>query len=490
MSEAAFTSTALPALLDRIDGSRARPAIALGEWVRDANDGAPLDPQVATDPGAIDRAIVAADRAHEDGAWRQREPAARALVLERIASELEARREEMALADARTTGVVVSLTRALASITSHAFRGAAAELRAGAMGMRLEGPTGPVDVLRVPWGPAAVIAPWNAPAAIASHKVASALAAGCPVILKPSEWAPHSCALIADAVEAAGLPRGVFQLVHGAGAVGAQLAADGRVRAVSFTGGLAGGRAVAAACAKDLRPVQLELGGNNALVVLDDADLDLAAAGIVMGLTTLNGQWCRAVGRILVHAPLEEALRVRVMERLAAVKLGSSLSAESAMGPLVHRGHLAQVRAAIDAACSRGAVAHASTPLPTSSPGGNFLAPTLLTGVSPADARHEIFGPVATVHPFATIGEGIALANDSPFGLAAYVFGKDETRALAVARELRAGSIKVNGVSLLALHPRAPRPAWGLSGLGDEGTLATLHFFCGTRVVGVAGARP
>ena len=490
MSEASRTRGALPALLDRIDGSRASPAVALGEWVRDANDGEPLDPQVATDAGAIDRAIVAADRAHRDGAWRRAAPAARAEVLERIASELEARREEMALADARTTGVVVSLTRALASITSLAFRGAAAELRAGAMGMRLEGPTGPVDVLRVPWGPAAVIAPWNAPAAIASHKVASALAAGCPVILKPSEWAPHSCALVADAVEAAGLLRGVFQLVHGAGVVGAQLAADGRIAAVSFTGGLAGGRAVAAACAKDLKPVQLELGGNNALIVLDDADLDLAAAGIVMGLTTLNGQWCRAVGRILVHAPHEAPLRARVMERLAAVKLGSSLSAESTMGPLVHRGHLAQVRAAIDAACARGAVAHASTPLPAPrQPGGNFLAPTLLTGVSPSDATREIFGPVATVHPFATVDEGIALGNDGPFGLAAYVFGRDEVRALAVARELRAGSIKVNGVSLLALHPRAPRPAWGLSGFGDEGTLATLHFFCGTRVVGVAGAR-
>jgi acyl-CoA reductase-like NAD-dependent aldehyde dehydrogenase len=265
--------------------------------------------------------------------------------------------------------------------------------------------------------------------------------------------------------------------------VGGRLVADPRVRAVSFTGGLETGLAVARACAARLTPAQLELGGNNALLVLEGADLDAAAAGIVTGLTTLNGQWCRAVGRIFVHRAHHDGLMARVLARLANVRLGSSLASGSEMGPLANGAHFARVHAAIDTLGARGGVIHRSTPVPALT--GNFLAPTLITGIAPGAALDEIFGPVATVHPMADDAEALAGANASPFGLAAYVFG-EEARAIAVARRLDAGSIKINGVSLLSLHPDAPRPAWGLSGVGDEGTRETLRFFCGTRVIGVA----
>jgi phenylacetaldehyde dehydrogenase len=155
------------------------------------------------------------------------------------------------------------------------------------------------------------------------------------------------------------------------------------------------------------------------------------------------------------------------------------------MGPLIHAGHRDHVMAAAEALIRKGGTAHRSTPLPELP--GFFVAPTLITGCRSEDALDEIFGPVATVHEFETEGEALALANHAPFGLAGYVFSRDEARALAFARKMRAGGVKVNGISLRGLHPLAPRAAWGLSGMGEEGTVETLRFFCGTRVVGVVG---
>lgn len=468
---------ALPSVLELVSGTLASPAGETGETLRDSNDGRPLGPQLASSVDSIERALATAAKV----AWAP--PEARAVILDRIAAELESRAEGMALADAMTTGVVIGLTRALAQVAPRAFRAAAAVVRAGALREVLAGRSGEVEILREPWGPAAVIAPWNGPSPIAAHKVASALAAGCSVLLKPSEWAPHSCVLLAEAIVAAGVPPEAFQMLQGGAEVGARLVADPRVRAVSFTGGLEGGRAVAHACAAELKPAQLELGGNNPLVVLEDADVSRASRGIVSGLTTLNGQWCRALGRILVHASLRDALLDQTLHRLEHVLLGSSLDARSEMGPLAYKRHKDRVTSAIEKLRAAGGDVHAPTPMPRLA--GWFVPPTIVTGVEPDRARDEIFGPVATLHTFKNDEEAIALANDSPFGLAAYVFGRDEDRARRVARRVRAGSIKINGVDLLSLHPDAPRPAWGLSGLGDEGTRESIRFFSGARVVGV-----
>jgi phenylacetaldehyde dehydrogenase len=467
----------LPQVLELVSGKLARPASETGEMLRDSNDGRALGPQLASSGESIDRALASAAPA----AWAP--PEARAALLDRIAAELESRADAMALADATTTGVVLGLTHAMAHIAPRAFRAAAAVLRGGALRELLPGRGGEVEILREPWGPAAVIAPWNGPAAIAAHKVASALAAGCSVLLKPSEWAPHACVLIAEAVVAAGVPAEAFQMLQGGADVGARLVSDPRVRAVSFTGGLEGGRSVARACAAELKPVQLELGGNNPLVVLDDADVSRASRGVVAGLVTLNGQWCRALGRILVHASLRDALLEQTLHRLEHVVLGSSLDPRSEMGPLAYERHKERVIAAIEKLRATGGEVLAPTPMPRLA--GWFVAPTIVTGVAPEDARDEVFGPVATVHTFDDDEEAVALANDGPFGLAGYVFGRDEDRARRIARRVRAGSIKINGVDLLSLHPDAPRPAWGLSGLGDEGTRESIRFFSGARVVGV-----
>jgi acyl-CoA reductase-like NAD-dependent aldehyde dehydrogenase len=164
------------------------------------------------------------------------------------------------------------------------------------------------------------------------------------------------------------------------------------------------------------------------------------------------------------------------------VRLGHCLEPETQMGPIVHSGHLQHLR---ERTAALGGKAHSATPLPALP--GHFLAPTLVTGVAPEQALHEVFGPVATVHPYADLGEAVALANGTPYGLEAYVVGEDEDAALAVARQVRSGGVKVNGVSPLSLHLMAPRPAWGLSGLGTEGTFETVAFFTGEQVVGVEG---
>lgn len=462
------------------------PNVALGRVVCDANDGRKLFGQRGSDHEQVERAIQLAAATHADNPWLRRSPERRAEDLERVAEQILQRAATIAIADARLTGVVISLTEKFTQVSAGAFRQAAQLVLDPPQAPLREGPFGPLAIERLPLGPAAIIVPWNAPAGITSHKVASALAAGCPVLLKPSEWAPLSAQLIAESIHAAGLPVGMFQLLQGDGEVGAALVRDDRVRAVSFTGGLAVGRSVANGCAQGIKPAQLELGGNNPLVVLEDADIAAAVEGVVAALTTLNGQWCRALGRLLVHRSRYERLMDGVMSRLGSLRIGSSLEASSEMGPMVSRGHRDHVMARVAELREKGGRVHQVSRLPEL--GGWFLQPTLVSGLSPSETLEEIFGPVAAVHCFDSDEHAIQLANQAPYGLAAYVFG-EESRAWQVARSLRAGLIKINAVTMLNLHPQAPRPAWGLSGLGDEGTVETFEFFRGSRVIGVA-ARP
>jgi phenylacetaldehyde dehydrogenase len=363
-------------------------------------------------------------------------------------------------------------------------------VRAGILSRTLEGPTGrDVEVNRLGWGPAALLVPWNAPAPMAAHKAASALAAGCPVLIKPPERVPHGTAMLARGAEAAGLPPGVVQVVHGGPEVGGKLVTDDRVRAVSFTGGIVAGRAIAHACAEGLKPAQLELGGHGPLVVMPDADTGAAVDGAVALLTTLNGQWCRALGRLLVPADRHDEFVDAVADRLAGLALGDSLDPASMMGPIVHSSHLSLLTGRISELESLGGTAIAPSAVPGGElAGGNWLPPTLVTGVDPVHARTEIFGPVATVHAYDGTEDALAIANDNPYGLEAYVIGADEDAAMDLGRRLHAGGVKVNGTSPMSLHLMAPRPAWGISGLADEGTTETIEFFCGTRVVGVETA--
>jgi acyl-CoA reductase-like NAD-dependent aldehyde dehydrogenase len=477
-------------LLNSINGQVSVPRIELNRWVCNASTAEQLFPQLAADADQIEQAIATATAVHASGVWSGLSSVARADILDAAAAALSEQSEKIAEADARCTGAILKFTRVVASICPMAFRSAASLLReldhAAATSEPLYGPHGALLNERLPLGPAAIIAPWNAPSGIACHKIASALAAGCPVIIKPSEWAPLSAQYIVDALQSAGFPIGLIQLLHGGVKVGAALVADSRIAAVSFTGGLAGGRAIATACAQDIKAVQLELGGNNALVVLEDANIETSCDAIMQGLVTLNGQWCRALGRLLVHESLVSQVVKGVMVRLESLCIGSALSPESEMGPLVHAAHLGHITQTIEAYRKLGGKVLQSSRVPTSS--GYYFAPALITGLAPDQTRDEIFGPVATVHTFSNDAEAVALANGTPFGLAGYVFG-EEQHCWFIAKQMRTGIVKINAVTMMNLHPLAPRPAWGLSGQGDEGVRESVEFFRGSRVIGV-GTRP
>lgn len=480
----------LPAQQDLIDGSICAPAGVREEWIEDPNTGERVQQQTVTDPEEIETALQAAWRVHTSREWSGRSVEERAATLMAVADALEPRCGRIAELESATSGATISTTSMLSFIVHAAFRLAAVQISEGVLSTRFEGPTGrDVEVDRLPWGPALLLCPWNAPAPMAAHKAASALAAGAPVIIKPPERAPHGTEALAAATLEVDLPDGLVQVVHGGPEVGAALVADPRIRAVSFTGGTEGGRAIAHQCAEGLKPAQLELGGHSPVVVMPDAEPALVAEGIVALLTTLNGQWCRALGRVIVPAELASDVLDATLAALAGVRLGSSLDPASTMGPIVHSSHLAMLRGRLDQLAGLGGTLHAPTPLPDGPlTGGNWLAPTLVTGVDPTHTRTEIFGPVATVHTYERLEEAVELANGTDYGLEAYVFGTDEDEAMSLARQVIAGGVKVNGASPISLHLMAPRPAWGISGLHDEGTVETIHFFGGNRVVGVEGS--
>lgn len=480
-----MTDRSLPDQLDLIAGQWREPTLERADSIEDPNTGEVLQRQRGTDPDGVERAITASEEAYPQ--WSSTSAEERAAALEAYADALAPLAPECARLESLGSGATIGTTSMLSFIFHAAFRLAAEQLRSGITETRLEGPTGrDVEVHRIGWGPAALLVPWNAPAPMAAHKAASALAAGCTVLIKPPERVPHGTALLGRGAEQAGLPPGVVQVVHGGPEVGGRLVTDDRVRAVSFTGGIVAGRAIAHACAEGLKPAQLELGGHGPLVAMPDADTAAVADGAVALLTTLNGQWCRALGRLLVPEDRREEITEAIVARLEAIRLGDSLEPTSAMGPIVHSSHLAMLADRVGELRSLGGTVLAPTPLPGGAlAGGNWMSPTLISGVDPAHTREEVFGPAATVHGYSDTDEALEIANDNAYGLEAYVIGTDEDAAMDLGRRLHAGGVKVNGTSPMSLHLMAPRPAWGISGLMDEGTTETIEFFCGTRVVGV-----
>ena len=484
------TTVELGPQLDLIDGAWGSPSIELDAWIEDPNTGARVQRQRATDPAGIEAALAASWRVHTTGEWQELGAAGRAERLVALGAALEATAPGVARLESIESGAPIAITSMLSFIVHAAFGLAASQISNGILSARFDGPTGrDVEVERFGWGPAVLLCPWNAPAPMAAHKAASALAAGCPIIIKPPERVPHGTAAIAAAAIEVGLPPGVIQLVHGGPDVGAALIGDPRCRVVSFTGGTVGGRTIAHQCAEGLKPVQLELGGHSPLIVLPDADLEAAADAAVALLTTLNGQWCRALGRLIVPADRETALLDLIGERLSELRLGHSLSPDTQMGPIVSSAHLELLRGDAARLTGHGGTARSWTSLPGGElAGGNWMAPTLVTGVDPSLTRDEMFGPLASVHPYDAVDEALALANGTGYGLEAYVVGTDVDEAMAIARRIVAGGVKVNGASPMSLHLMAPRPAWGISGLHDEGTIETIHFFGGNRTVGVEGS--
>ena len=329
-------------------------------------------------------------------------------------------------------------------------------------------------IQRMPAGPAVVITPWNAPFMLSTWKCAPALAAGNTVILKPAEWSPVTASVLADLVDEAGFPPGVFNIVQGIGEeVGAALVSDPRVRRVSFTGSPEAARHIGGAAARNIVPFTAELGGKSPLVVFADADLD-AAARKAAGQYDDAGQVCMAGTRLLVEASVRDAFLERMLACTDEHVLGDSRAAQTTVSPLIHPDHLTRVhgfveraRAAGDRVLRGGRIARE---------GGLWYEPTLVEPLSNDSeiVQNEVFGPVLTLQTFEDEAQAVALANGTRYGLSGVVYTGDEARAQRVGRAVRAGTVWVN--CFLVRDLTAPFGGCGISGIGREGGDYALDF--------------
>ena len=328
-------------------------------------------------------------------------------------------------------------------------------------------------VQRMPAGPVAVITPWNAPFMLSTWKTAPALAAGCTVVLKPAEWSPLSCSMLADLADEAGFPPGVFNVVQGIGEqAGAALVADPRLRRVSFTGSPEAARQIGVSAARNLVPFTGELGGKGPLIVFEDADLD-AAASKAAGQYDDAGQVCLAGTRLLVQESVREAFLERFDAAADAHVLGDPREDATTIAPMIHPDHVARVEGFVQRAVDSGQrLLRGGHRLD-----GLFFEPTLF---EPTDndaeiVQREVFGPVLTLQSFADEDEAIALANSTPYGLSGIVYTGAMGRADRVGRGVRAGIVWVN--TFLVRDLTAPFGGAGISGIGREGGDYALDFY-------------
>jgi betaine-aldehyde dehydrogenase/5-carboxymethyl-2-hydroxymuconic-semialdehyde dehydrogenase len=338
-------------------------------------------------------------------------------------------------------------------------------------------------VQRMPSGPAAVITPWNAPFMLSTWKTAPALAAGCTVVLKPAEWSPLSCSVLAELADEAGMPPGVLNVIQGIGEeAGAALVSHPLIRRVSFTGSPETGRLIGQAAAANLAPFTAELGGKNPFVVFADADLD-AAARKAAGQYDDAGQVCLSGTRLLVEASVRDAFLERFDAAVAEHVLGDPRDEATTVSPMIHPDHLARVEGFVARARDDGQeILRGGRRLDE----GWFFEPTLIVPTS-NDAeivQREVFGPVLTLQTFATEEEAVALANSTQYGLAGLIYTSSLGRADRVGRAIRGGTVWVN--TFLVRDLTAPFGGMGISGIGREGGDYALDFYSDLKTLQIA----
>jgi acyl-CoA reductase-like NAD-dependent aldehyde dehydrogenase len=437
----------------------AAPAIE----VTDASSGGRLGTVPAGDAGDVDRAVAAAAAAAEE--WRRTDPAERASALEAVRDHLAARLDEIAEVISLEVGTPANISKkvqvGLPLATLQGFADAARTFP-------WERPVGNSVVVREGAGVVAAITPWNYPLHQLVGKVGGALAAGSTVVAKPASDAPLAAFALADAVEAAGLPAGVFNLVSGGGAaVGEPLAGDPRVDLVSFTGSTPVGARIAALAAANVTRTSLELGGKSASIVLDDADLERAVRSSVGNAFLNSGQTCSAWTRLVVPRALQNRVIEIAVASAERLRLGHPLDETTRLGPLVSAAQQRSVRAHIDRGAELARLVAGGSSQPAGLDEGFYVSPTIFADVDNSSplGQEEIFGPVLSIIPFDSDEQAVAIANDSPYGLAGGVWSGDPDRAVDIARRIRTGQVDINGA---AFNPIAPFGGVKSSGYGRE----------------------
>lgn len=425
-----------------------------GDWVTGSDLRANVNPSDLSDVlghaalGGVDLADQAIDAAHAAApAWAASTPQQRFDVLDFIGAELLARRAELGELLSREEGKTLPEGMAEVARAGQIFKFFAGEaLRQCGDRLASVRPGVDIDVTRAPVGVVGLITPWNFPIAIPAWKTAPALAFGNAVILKPAELVPASAHALAEIISRSGLPAGVFNLVLAPGrVVGPALVDSDRVAAISFTGSVATGRGLAAACGQRLKKLQLEMGGKNPMVVLDDADLDLAVEASLNGAFYSTGQRCTASSRLIVTQGIHDRFVAALSERMAALRVGHALDPQTQMGPVADAAQLDQNLSWLLIARDQGGRVQGGERLnrPTE---GFYMAPALITETDNAMRinREEVFGPVASVIRVQDAEEALSVANDCEFGLSAGVCTTSLKQAAHFRRHLQAGMVMVN----------------------------------------------
>jgi 5-carboxymethyl-2-hydroxymuconic-semialdehyde dehydrogenase len=477
----------LPAKIEHFIGGRNRPSVNGGTFdVADPVSNKVYVQASAGDTDDIEAAVEAAAEAFRLGPWPRLAARARAKILNRIADGIEARGDQIADLETFDTGLPVTQARGQAARAAENFR-YFADVIVAQHEEAFSQPGQLGYVLRQPAGVAGLITPWNTPFMLESWKLAPALAAGCTVVLKPAEWTPLSASLLPEIMTEAGVPDGVFNIVHGLGEqAGAALVAHPGVPLISFTGETSTGQTIMREAAGNLKGLSMELGGKSPCVIFADADLDAAVDAALFGVMSLNGERCTAGSRILAERSVYDSLVSRLAERAARVKVGDPSDPATEIGALVHPEHYDRVLSYVRLGAREGARLVAGGSRPSGLPAGNYLAATVFADVRPSMRifQEEIFGPVVCVTPFDSEDEAIALANATKYGLAAYIWTSDLKRAHRVAGLVESGMTWINSHNVRDL--RTPFGGVKSSGLGREGGQHSIDFYTESRIVHVA----
>ena len=426
-------------------------------------------------------AVEAADAAFS--VWATLHPTERAGLMCKLAELIREHADEIAEVEVRDNGKLLTEVRAQMDALAKNY-----EYFAG-LADKIEGRVVPIDkpdsfvsTRRVPLGVIVAISPWNSPLMTTAWKVAPALAAGNTVVVKPSEHASVSNLKFAELIRKAGFPSGVFNVVTGLGdEIGAALVSHPRVAKVAFTGGAAGASHVYSAVAKQLKPVVLELGGKSPNIVFADANLDNAANGVIAGIFAANGQTCIAGSRLLVARSVHDQLVSKIIDTMRSVKQGNPMLPDTQMGPMANEAQYDKVLEYFEIAQQDGATCVLGGK--PSELGGWFVEPTIFTNVNNnmRIACEEVFGPILAVIPFDTEAEALAIANDTPYGLAAGVWTSDMAKAMRMSENLQAGTVWINTYRAISVY--APFGGFKASGIGRENGQESIDAYLQSKTV-------